>query len=534
MRKRLVCIWLTFLLTVLSGSVMADTSVYFILDASGSMWGQLNGRPKIEIAKEVLMDRIPNFGKHSDRVGLIVYGHRRKGDCDDIEVLVELGLVDEAKLRQTIEGIMPKGKTPIAGAIRNATEQLKVVEGQARIVLISDGEETCNPDPCAAVERLKDLGIEFTVDVIGFDVTQKQEEQLKCIARAGGGQYLPASSARELDAAIIKAESLPPPEKVPQNIEIVLDRSEAMSLPFAGRTKIKVATEGIAKMVSGPGAQQENLALRIFGGACEKAGNTELEVAFAKNNSGKVSDAVGALTLSGQPTQAAALEAAISDFNDVRRFEGVSNRVVVISGSRDYCDPRKAVSVYDRLKASGIKPNFWYIAMDIPPDQMQDVKRLASATGGRFFPVRNQAEFDKAMERIFEIEPVISGISAVVKMLNGVVSHLNDAVRSVAREDYEGARGEIASGRTLLAESAEQFRDLGARQTREVFTQLYQMAGDNRSLQREIFEIAETMITARQNNEIEHYNTLVRKVDASIKRYNANVAQIDNLTISLQ
>jgi hypothetical protein len=513
---------------------MADTSVYFILDASGSMWGQLNGRPKIEIAKDVLMDRIPSFGKHNARVGLIVYGHRHKGDCDDIETLVELGPVNEAKLLQTIEGIMPKGKTPIAGAIRNATEQLKVVEGQARIVLISDGEETCNPDPCAAVKRLKDLGIEFTVDVIGFDVTQEQGEQLKCIAQVSEGRYYRASSARELVVAIGEA-ALPPPEKVPQNIEIVLDRSEAMSRPFAGRTKIKVATEGIARMVSGPGAQQENLALRIFGGACEKAGNTKLEVDFAKNNGGKVSDAVGALTLSGQPTQADALAEAISDFNKkVSPFEGVSKRVVVISGSRDYCDPRKTVKVYDRLKASGIKPDFWYIAMDIPPDQMQDVKRLVSATGGRFFPVRNQAEFDKAMERIFEIEPVISGISAVVKMLNGVVSHLNDAVRSVARENYEGARGEIASGRTLLAKSGEQFRDLGARQTREIFTRLYQTAGDNRSLQQEIIEITETMITARQNNDINQYNTLVRKVDASIKRYNENIARIDNLTMSLR
>jgi hypothetical protein len=292
--------------------------------------------------------------------------------------------------------------------------------------------------------------------------------------------------------------------------------------------------EGIAKMVSGPGAQQENLALRIFGGACEeKAGNTKLEVDFAKNNGGKVSDAVGALTLSGQPTQAAALEAAISDFKHVR-FEGVSKRVVVISGSRDYCDPRKAESVSRRLKASDIKPDFWYIAMDIPPDQMQDFKRLASATDGRFLPVRNQAEFDKAMERIFEIEPVISGISAVVKMLNGVVSHLNNAVQSVGREDYERTRREIASGKTLMAESGEQFRDLGARQTREIFTRLYQTAGDNRSLQREVFEITETMITARQNNNIEHYNTLVRKVDASIRRYNENVARMDNLIRSLQ
>jgi hypothetical protein len=148
--------------------------------------------------------------------------------------------------------------------------------------------------------------------------------------------------------------------------------------------------------------------------------------------------------------------------------------------------------------------------------------------------VRNQAEFDKAMERIFEIEPVISGVSAVVKMLNGVVNHLNNAVQSVGREDYERTRREIASGKTLLVESGKQFRDLGARQTRDIFTQLYQMAGGNRSLQQEVFKITETMITARQNNNIEHYNTLMRNVDASIRQYNENVARIDNLLRSLR
>jgi Ca-activated chloride channel homolog len=57
----------------------ADRSkhVMLILDASGSMWGQIGGKAKITIAKEVLSDLIQDLPSDL-QVGLTVYGHRQK------------------------------------------------------------------------------------------------------------------------------------------------------------------------------------------------------------------------------------------------------------------------------------------------------------------------------------------------------------------------------------------------------------------------------------------------------------------------
>ena len=63
-----------------------SATMVFILDGSGSMWGRIDGQPKIVIAKEVLSGLIPDLGPDTD-LGLVSYGHRRKSDCNDVEIL---------------------------------------------------------------------------------------------------------------------------------------------------------------------------------------------------------------------------------------------------------------------------------------------------------------------------------------------------------------------------------------------------------------------------------------------------------------
>ena len=94
-------------------------SIVLILDGSGSMWGQVEGKAKITIAKETMASIVESM-PDTAQVGLILYGHRRKGDCDDVELAVALGPVDKAALSATIEGINPKGKTPITRSLRAA------------------------------------------------------------------------------------------------------------------------------------------------------------------------------------------------------------------------------------------------------------------------------------------------------------------------------------------------------------------------------------------------------------------------------
>ncbi len=179
------------------------SKVIFILDGSGSMWGQINGKPKIVIAKGVmddLVDHLPPFME----VGLMAYGHRRKGDCTDIELLVPVGSGNPAALKARINALQPKGKTPLAAAVERAAQTLRYTEERATVVLVSDGLETCGADPCNLAEKLAMTGVEFTVHVIGFALTDEEQARLRCLADKTGGLFLAASDTGALRRALRK------------------------------------------------------------------------------------------------------------------------------------------------------------------------------------------------------------------------------------------------------------------------------------------------------------------------------------------
>lgn len=178
-----------------------DGDTVLVLDASGSMWGQIEGEAKIGIAKSVLGDLLGELPAER-RLGLIAYGHRREGDCSDIEELAAIG-ADRASIGAAVKALSPKGKTPMAASVKLAADKLKYTEEKATVVLISDGIETCEPDPCGVAAALEQAGVDFTVHVVGFDVTEENAQaQLQCLAENTGGQYISASNADELGAAL--------------------------------------------------------------------------------------------------------------------------------------------------------------------------------------------------------------------------------------------------------------------------------------------------------------------------------------------
>ena len=175
-----------------------------VLDGSGSMWGQIEGEAKISIARTVVGDLLGEIPSEME-LGLTVYGHRRKGDCGDIESLVPVGANTSAAIRSAVDGIKPKGKTPLSAAVLAAAEELKYTEEKATVILVSDGRETCDLDPCQLGTRLEETGVDFTAHVVGFDVSEEKDKaQLQCLAENTGGTFVSASSATELKDALTK------------------------------------------------------------------------------------------------------------------------------------------------------------------------------------------------------------------------------------------------------------------------------------------------------------------------------------------
>jgi len=198
--------------------VYAKDSSIVIFDGSGSMKKKIDGKAKFEIASEVMSNLLQNWNEDID-LGLMVYGHRSKA-CDDIEMVIPVGAPDADKFLAAIKAINPKGETPIAESMKQAAEKLDYEESPTTIILISDGEESCNADPCAMAKKLEANGTNFTAHVIGFDVSGDKQvkalEQLKCVAESTGGQFIEAKDSEGLKAALEEtAKVIAAPEPVP-------------------------------------------------------------------------------------------------------------------------------------------------------------------------------------------------------------------------------------------------------------------------------------------------------------------------------
>lgn len=200
----------------------AETNLLFILDGSNSMWGQVEGQPKIKSAQKVLADLLSDLPQDTN-VGLMVYGHTSKDSCDDIEIVSPLGADTPQAVAAKINGIQPKGKTPIAGALFASIIAFRGKEGENNnIVLISDGVETCGGDVCMAASALANASIQPRIHVVGFDVNAEERAQLECIPEMGNGKYFSAANAQELKDAVAQVaqvvEAAPEPKKGPKEV----------------------------------------------------------------------------------------------------------------------------------------------------------------------------------------------------------------------------------------------------------------------------------------------------------------------------
>lgn len=209
------CVFVSFVLCAAPvGAEPARTII--VMDGSGSMWGQIEGRPKLEIARETVaqvLSTVPD----GQELGLMAYGHRVKGDCSDIELMVPPAKGTAPEISARVKAMKFLGKTPLSEAVRQAAEALRYGEDAATVVLVTDGLETCNADPCALGRELEASGLKFTAHVIGFGLTKAEGLQVACLAEETGGRYIPASDAKGLAEALAQTVNQPavPPAALP-------------------------------------------------------------------------------------------------------------------------------------------------------------------------------------------------------------------------------------------------------------------------------------------------------------------------------
>ncbi|REJ78406.1 MAG: VWA domain-containing protein [Acidobacteria bacterium] len=175
--------------------------VELVFDASGSMHQRVGEKTRIEIAKEVVKDLIGKLPDETE-VGMRVFGHRRKGDCSDIEMVAPFAQINKARLTSQVDAIDAIGITPLAASLRMVGQDMANFSGNTTLVVLTDGNEQCRGNPVAEVKKLQRQGIDINLHIIGFAVDDPSVAQLKEIAEAGDGQFHEASDASELVTAL--------------------------------------------------------------------------------------------------------------------------------------------------------------------------------------------------------------------------------------------------------------------------------------------------------------------------------------------
>ncbi|MFJ8111940.1 VWA domain-containing protein [Streptomyces sp. NPDC096132] len=192
-----------------AGAVADETTalapkVDLVLDVSGSMRTKdIDGGTRMAAAKQAfneVLDATPETVLLGIRtLGANYPGDDQKTGCKDTAQLYPVGQVDRTEAKAAVATLSPTGWTPIGPALLKAADDLDGGTGSKRIVLISDGEDTCAPlDPCEVAREIAAKGIGLTIDTLGLVPNTKMRQQLSCIAEATGGTYTSVEHTEEL------------------------------------------------------------------------------------------------------------------------------------------------------------------------------------------------------------------------------------------------------------------------------------------------------------------------------------------------
>jgi Ca-activated chloride channel family protein len=178
-----------------------------VFDASGSMAGNLGQgimteKPRIFEVRRALSRVLPNITQYR-KVGLITYGPGPYRQCN---VHLDLKPIADATepIMTVVTGLNPAGKTPLTEAVEQAAEVLDHQRKPGVVVLLTDGEETCDRDPCELGKNLTATSSNLTVHVIGFQMKnftwtgESSVLEVKCLAKETGGLYISAQNEEDL------------------------------------------------------------------------------------------------------------------------------------------------------------------------------------------------------------------------------------------------------------------------------------------------------------------------------------------------
>jgi Ca-activated chloride channel homolog len=179
-------------------------SVIVIFDGSGSMWGNIEGvrASKFAVARDALRRGLSKVGPQT-RVGLASFGHRRGGDCSDVEVMLPPEPLDVERILTPLEKLNPRGRGPLTLALREAAKSLAAAPGRSSVLLIHDNADNCQQNVCSAASELRAARV--IVNVVGLGLGAEEANAMVCLPQTTGGRFFNAQTGEQVGTAIEEA-----------------------------------------------------------------------------------------------------------------------------------------------------------------------------------------------------------------------------------------------------------------------------------------------------------------------------------------
>lgn len=161
------------------------TYILFVFDASKSMVAKHGDLTRMEGAKNLFFKFIDSLSRDKSlQFGLRMYGHTVKyppGDCKDSKLVVPFGGNNVGMIKQKVMEAKPTGITPIEHSLTESANDFKDNKANNIVIIITDGIEECDGDPCKARQKLIEKGIVFKPFIIGIGLTPEQIKTFECV-----------------------------------------------------------------------------------------------------------------------------------------------------------------------------------------------------------------------------------------------------------------------------------------------------------------------------------------------------------------
>jgi Ca-activated chloride channel family protein len=203
LRFRLGLVLMLFAVTASNAQTASPeqpTRILFLFDASQSMYARWESNTRYEVARKLLSEMVDSLQRLDNlELALRVYGHTKRyppQDCDDTRLEVPFGRKNGFSIKKRLSEISPSGTTPIARSLEECGGDFPDTKARNIIILITDGIEECNGDPCAVSAMLQRKGIVLKPFVIGLGLDEKFIKNFDCV-----GNYFDATDETQFRTA---------------------------------------------------------------------------------------------------------------------------------------------------------------------------------------------------------------------------------------------------------------------------------------------------------------------------------------------